>query len=443
MVNELHTKFLKYLAIFGLVPYIKPSEQQTFKQQQYHYKPHHYHLQQLHRFQQQRSNSSSSKHHHHHIHHYNRPLRWQQIYTVTLIVANLMATLYGVIFFPFKDNLIVSNLVSIMVFCVQILVVISILLKTMFTYGKYYELINNYNRVQNLMKYLLHIQLNPAEIRQRQRRKYIFLISTVHGSLVVSITVIAVKTYNGYFWYALMAIIILRTRIIQMIYFIDYIVYYMELFNMKLRALISCKIDRNYLLLDIDYDHLESFEYLQILKNIYQELYALHDRFNDLYGHSLASIYTVVVLDIIINMYWTFLTVFEYYESYYNYITCSTLVPLYVILFVMCYTAEQCEIQCRLILVHLKRLLKTSLSRGTTNDSYNTLLQSFIMQILQNPITIRANGYFTVNLKSLMKILANIATYLIILMQFRKANVNEESIELTTTIPNYRLCPRT
>ncbi|XP_023296531.2 uncharacterized protein LOC111679236 [Lucilia cuprina] len=58
------------------------------------------------------------------------------------------------------------------------------------------------------------------------------------------------------------------------------------------------------------------------------------------------------------------------------------------------------------------------------------------MQILQNPITIRANGYFTVNLKSLMKILANIATYLIILMQFRKANVNEESIELTTTISN-------
>ncbi|XP_046812145.1 putative gustatory receptor 39b [Lucilia cuprina] len=310
MVNELQTKFLKYLAIFGLVPYI-----------------------------------NSSKHHYHHIHHYNRPLRWQQIYTVTLIVANLMATLYGVIFFPFKDNLIVSNLVSIMVFCVQILVVISILLETMFTYGKYYELINNYNRVQNLMKYLLHIQLNSAEIRQRQRRKYIFLISTVHGSLVVSITVIAVKTYNGYFWYALMAIIILRTRIIQMIYFIDYIVYYMELFNMKLRALISCKIDKNYLLLDIDYDHLESFEYLQILKNIYQELYALHDRFNDLYGHSLASIYTVVVLDIIINMYWTFLTVFEYYESYYNYITCSTLVPLYVILFVMCYTAEQCEIQ--------------------------------------------------------------------------------------------------
>ncbi|XP_037820640.1 putative gustatory receptor 39b [Lucilia sericata] len=102
----------------------------------------------------------------------------------------------------------------------------------------------------------------------------------------------------------------------------------------------------------------------------------------------------------------------------------------------MCYTAEQCEIQCHLILAHLKRLLRTSLSSGTTNESYNSLLQSFIMQILQNPITIRANGYFTVNLKSLMKILANIATYLIILMQFRKANVSEESIELTATISN-------
>ncbi|XP_065356498.1 putative gustatory receptor 39b [Calliphora vicina] len=215
----------------------------------------------------------------------------------------------------------------------------------MFTYGKYYELMNTYNRVQFLMKHLLHIQLCTAKIRQRQRRKYSLLIVAVHGSLVASIIIIAIKTYNGYFWYALMAIIILRSRGIQLIFLLDYIVYYMELFNVKLRALISCKIDRNYHLLDIDYKHLESFEYLQNLKSIYQEIYALHDKYNDLYGHSLASIYTVVVLDIIINMYWTFLTLNEYYESYYNYITCATLIALYVILFVMCYTAEQCENQ--------------------------------------------------------------------------------------------------
>lgn len=341
MVKDLHIKYLKYAALFGLVPYMTPSVQRkhylrTFKQQNhtYRYRHHHNRLQELHHNQTHPSHCYS-----------NRLQRWQQIYTVTLIVANLIATLYGVIFLPFTDNFIVSNLVNIMLFFVQIIVVISILLETMFTYGKYYELVNNYYTVEILMKQLLQIHLCPMTTEKRQRRKYVFLFVTIHGSLILSITIIAIKPYYGYFWYALIAILILRTRSIQICFYLDYIIYYMELFNVKLRALISCKIEGNYQILDIGYKHLESFEYLQNLNTIYQEIYALHDKFNDLYGYSMFSLFTVIVLDIIINMYWTFLTIFEYYESFYNYITCATLLPLFVILIVLCYMADECEKQ--------------------------------------------------------------------------------------------------
>ncbi|KAM7352304.1 gustatory receptor 39b [Cochliomyia hominivorax] len=420
MINDLHLKFLKYGAIFGLVPYITPNGERKHYRGSY---LHHYYncIQQLH--QQSSSPTPTDA-----VLHFNSNglLRWQKIYTVTLIVANLIATLCGVIFMPFGDNFIVSNLVSIIVFIVQIIALISILLETMFSYNKYYELINNYNKVQILMKQLLQIQLCSSAVRQRQCRKYSFLIVTIHGSLILSIIIIGIKTYCGYFWYALIAIVILRTRSVQMSFYLDYIVYYLELFNVKIKALISCKIDRNYQILDIDYIHLESFEYLQNLKIIYLEIYSLHDKFNMLYGHSLASMFTVVVLDIIINMYWTFLTIFEYYESYYNYITLVTLIPLFVILFMLCYTGEQCEKQCNLILTSFKNLLQSRMYSSKSAASYNLLLESFILQILKNPIRISANGYFTVNLKSLMRILANIATYLIILLQFRKANVSEE-----------------
>ena len=356
MVNDLHTNLLKYLAIIGLVPYMIRSNgqrKQKREQQQQHvqylvaFKQHHYqhqHQQQRHR-QRQHQRQPISNHH-------NRTLRWQQIYTGALIAINMITTLFGVIFLPFEDTLFVTNVVSIIVFLVQIAVVNSILLETMLTYKKYCELLNNYQRVQTLMKQLLQIQLCKREIRQRQWRKYSFYIMIVYGSLLATATVISTNYYCGYFWYALLAIFTIRTRSIQITLYMDYIVYYLELFNIKLKALVSCKLYKNYTLLDIDYKHLESFEYLSNVKYVYQEIYALHEKYNELYGQSLVSIYTVIVLDIIIHVYWTFLTLFEYYKTYFMYKTISSLTALFTILFMLCYTGEQCEKQVKVLLTY-------------------------------------------------------------------------------------------
>lgn len=336
MVNSLHKKILKYLAIIGLVPYTIRSNAQLKQKRE----------------QQQKQHSQYHYYHHQPIfnHHYrDRTLRWQQIYTGALIAANLITTLLGVIFLPFEDNLFVSNVVSVIVFLVQIVVVNTILLETMFTYKKYSQLLDNYQRVQTLMRQLLQIQLCRKELRQRQWLKYGFYIASVFGSLIATGTFISTNYYYGYFWYAILAIFTIRARSIQMTLYMDYIVYYLELLNIKLKALISCKLYKNYVLLDIDYKHLESFEYLCNVKCVYQEIYALHEKYNELYGQSMVSIFTVVVLDIIINVYWTFLTLFEYYENYFMYITISSLIALFIILFMLCYTGEQCEKQVRMI----------------------------------------------------------------------------------------------
>lgn len=343
MVNDLHTNILKYLAIIGLVPYmIRSNGQRKQKREQQNQQQNVQHLvafEQRH-YQHQRHRLKPISNHHH-----NRTLRWQQIYTGALIAVNLITTLFGVIFLPFEDNLFVSNVVSIIVFLVQIVVVNSILLETMLSYKKYCELLNNYQTVQTLMKQLLQIQLCNREIRQRQWRKYSFYITIVYGSLLATGIAISTNYYYGYFWYALLAIFTIRTRSIQITLYMDYIVYYLELLNIKLKALVSCKLYKNYALLDIDYEHLESFEYLNNVKYVYQEIYALHEKYNELYGQSLVSIFTVVVLDIIINVYWTFLTLFEYYKSYFMYITISSLTALFTVLFTLCYTGEQCEKQ--------------------------------------------------------------------------------------------------
>ncbi|XP_019891726.2 gustatory receptor 23a-like, partial [Musca domestica] len=88
--------------------------------------------------------------------------------------------------------------------------------------------------------------------------------------------------------------------------------------------------------------------------------------------------------------------------------------------------------QCNSILISLKSLLRTSFNPHAVE--YNSLLQGFIMQILHNPIRISANDYFTLNLKFVMAIAANIVTYIVILLQFRQnsPNLTNGNLNMTT-----------
>ncbi|XP_073823882.1 gustatory receptor 39b [Musca autumnalis] len=439
MVNELHLKFLKFFAIFGLAPYTRKADlhhqqrrrvrQRPHQQPPYTYHPHPY----------------ENANYHNHYEHYedvrgpNQLLHWQQIYTAALIILNLLLTLYGVVFMPFEDTTVISDLVSIIVFVIQMAVIFVVLAETALSYPQHYKFIEGIQRVQWLMQQHLQTQLCLHTLRQRQRRKYGLFIGIVYGSLVVVMLVISLIHYYGYFWHAILPVLIIRTRCLQMLIGLDYICYYLELLNRKLNALISCKIAKNYYCLDIDYGHLESYEYLSNFKLVYDQIYLLHSIYNRIFGISLVAILTVVVLDIIIHVYWSLLSIMHYYGRQYLMITGGTLLPLCTMFVGLCYMGDQCEKQCNLILISLKSLLRTSSNRFNSHTmDYNSLLQSFIMQILHNPIRISANAYFTLNLKFVMAIAANVVTYIVILLQFRQNSPNllREDLNMTSNCTN-------
>lgn len=336
MVYKLYLKFLKLFAIFGLAPY-RPLQRQKHIQHRRHTR-HARHPQNQFRMPPHRYNYERGAVH-------NREFVGQQIYTVMLITLNCLLTLYGLIYIPFEDATIIQDLVSVLVFVLQIIVIVVVLLETMLSYDKHYAYLNNLWRIQMLAKCLLQTQICVQTIRQRQQRRYAVFVVTIYGFLIAVIVVISQKYYYGYFWHALLAVLILRTRCLQMLMALDYICYYLEFLNQKLKALISCRIYNNYLCLDVNYRHLMSYEYLENFKRIYEEIYILHTTYNHIFGLSLVAILTVVVLDITIHVYWSLLTMMHYYKMYFIYITISTLVPLTSVVWMLCYAGEQCEKQ--------------------------------------------------------------------------------------------------
>ncbi|XP_061396730.1 putative gustatory receptor 39b [Musca vetustissima] len=444
MVNELHLNFLKFFAIFGLAPYIRKrrrSQQQQRRRRhqrpcQHQYPPYPSH-----------SYSHNVNYHVNHVCDFavdfgpNQHLRWQQIYTGAIIILNLWLTLYGLVFSPFQDKTVISDLVSVIVFVIQMLVIYVVLIETALGYKEHFTFIGSIDKIQGLMQHLLQTQLCVDAIRHRQRRKYFLYICVVYGSLLAVMLVICFIRYSGYFWHAILAVLIIRTRCLQMLIALDYLCYYLELLNDKLKAVMSCKIERNYSILDVNYHHLESYEYMESFKMVYDEIYILHIIYNRIFGVSLVGILTVIVLDIIIHVYWSLLTIMNIYARYYLFITGGTLLPLCTIFFVLCYNGDRCEKRCNLILISLKSLLRTSSSKFSNPRNvteYNSLLQAFIMQILHNPIRISANDYFTLNLKFVMAIAANMVTYIVILLQFRQnsSNLMPEDFNMTLNFTN-------
>uniref|UniRef100_A0A1I8MY49 Gustatory receptor n=1 Tax=Musca domestica TaxID=7370 RepID=A0A1I8MY49_MUSDO len=355
MVNELHLNFLKFFVIFGLAPYTRRRQnQQRRRRRQCQCRSQCQHLSHTYPHNVNYHNKQHYFVHHHHDDNDdvlrggpNHHLRWQQIYTGALIILNLLLTLYGVVVMPFEDKTVISDLVSVIVFVIQMAVIFVVLIETALSYGEHYRFIENIHRIQSLMQRLLQTQLCSVTLRQRQRRKYFIFIAVVYGSLLLVMLVIFFVHYYGYFWHAILAVLIIRTRCLQMLVALDYVCFYLELMNRKLQALISCKNSQNYHCLDVNYEHLESYEYLENFKLIYDEIYILHSIYNRIFGVSLVGILTVIVLDIIIHVYWSLLTIMGYYESYFIAITGATLLPLSTIFVVLCATGDQCEKEVR------------------------------------------------------------------------------------------------
>ncbi|XP_043864724.1 putative gustatory receptor 39b [Drosophila mojavensis] len=342
---------------------------------------------------------------------------YQQIYTLIIILSNIGVSCYKIIFQPPEGDLLVSLLVSCIVFVSQIGTMTVIELQVMCQYNKYYEF------CLQLKCLRLHFQCELQQpIRNWPWIRYIKFYALGVINIIVfipSIYVVLNSDYTGYFWYSLGAVIVNRYQCLLLLLYVDLLGYHAERLDERLQALHSYRQLGTQTILDIQFNQMCSLDYLLSLKRAYMELYRLFELYNSLFGWSIVCIFVVMFLDSIVNIYWSLLVLIKIYQFGFIFMTCSTFVPLLILLFTFCHCGEYCKRQHMLIGGHVRGLACAAQCQAVPPPlAYTAVLAEFAMQVEQDALTIRAEGFMDIDYNLLMSIFTAMVTYLIVLMQF-------------------------
>ncbi|XP_060657864.1 putative gustatory receptor 39b [Drosophila nasuta] len=341
----------------------------------------------------------------------------QKIYTTAIILFNIGVAFYIVVYSPPEGDLLVSLLVSCIVFISQIVTMTVIELQVMCQYDRYYEFC--------LQLKCLRRQFQCELLQQVQRlpwTRYIkyFLLGALNiASVVPGVYVILHYDYIGYFWYSLSAVIINRFQCLLLLLYAELLGFHVELLGLRLKDVHNCRQLGVHSVLDVKCEQMCSLDYLLSLKRAYMELYRLFGQYNGLYGWSIVCIFVVMFLDSMINIYWALLVLAKIYNFVFIYMTFSTFVPLLILLFTFCRCGEYCKRQHMLIGSHVRGLACISQRQlEPSSQAYTAVLAEFAMQVEQDALIISAEGFMDIDYSLLMSIFTAMVTYLIVLMQF-------------------------
>ncbi|ALC39252.1 Gr39b [Drosophila busckii] len=341
--------------------------------------------------------------------------RLQKIYTIALIALHIGVAFYIVVQDPPEEDLLVSMLVSCIVFITQIVTMSVIELQAMCQYGRYYALCLQFKCLR--LRFQCELQQTLKHLGWPSYVKFFALALLNVLSIVPSIYVVQHIDYIGYFWYSLGSVLIIRFQCLLLLVYVELLGYHVEQLQLRLQAVLNCRQSNS--ALDAKYEQLCSLEYLLSCKRAYMELYLLFGQFNGLYGWSIVCIFVVMFLDSMVNIYWTLLVLADIYSFVFIYMTISTFVPLLVLLFAFCRAGEYCRRQHMHIGSHVRALACTSQRlREPAIHAYNSVLAEFTMQVEQDALAISAEGFMDIDYSLLMSIFTAMVTYLIVLMQF-------------------------
>ncbi|KAH8377756.1 hypothetical protein KR093_006992 [Drosophila rubida] len=344
----------------------------------------------------------------------------QKIYTAAIIVINIGVAFYIAVCSPPGGDLLVSLLVSCIVFICQIVTMtgtfifspIVIELQVMCQYDRYYEFCVQLKCLRRRFQCEL-LQLVEG-LPWTRYIKYFFLGVLNVASVLPGIFIIQHYHYIGYFWYSLTAVIIIRFQCLLLLLYAELLGYHVELLGLRL---LDVHNSRQLGVHSVPVAKL-SLEYLLSLKRAYMELYRLFEQYNALYGWSIVCIFVVMFLDSIINIYWALLVLAKIYNFVFIYMMSSTFTPLLILLFTFCRCGEYCKRQARL-LYHVRGLACISQRQSEpSSQAYTAVLAEFAMQVEQDALIISAEGFMNIDYSLLMSIFTAMVTYLIVLMQF-------------------------
>ncbi|XP_055383690.1 putative gustatory receptor 2a, partial [Condylostylus longicornis] len=323
----------------------------------------------------------------------------------------------------FEDSKL-SSLVSGLVFVSQSVAHITTIIQSILTKEKQFQIFTSYNEIDNDFKTKLNRTVNLRNIRVHLLNKISIILTILILNMLILINFIIGTNFNTVYWYSFFTVQSLRLRVIQCF---SYIILVNERFDILNEILLNfIKEQYNYKKRIFTIDSVNSLiennnnmksnkniETILALKHIYNGLWDTVNLINECFGWSLLSIITSYFLDFTSNAYWLFMAIENMAEPETIWKCLGTMLPLILIIGYLSWGCQECSNKGE-----RTGNLVNKLEKSNENEKYNALISEFSLQIIHEPISITANGFFNINFNLLGSMAAATVTYLVILIQF-------------------------
>ncbi|XP_053949411.1 putative gustatory receptor 39b [Anastrepha ludens] len=273
------------------------------------------------------------------------------------------------------------------------------------------------DEIEVALKLRLRQDVQPIALVKNVRTSLLYLVTLSLLALGIFIVTSMWLNYIGYFWHGLWSILTMRVRIIQLVIYVRTLRHYLECLCVKLRQIVAYRMAPEQRLLDIDYEKLESLEYLLAIKEIYALLHKAFQLLNNFAGWSLFSITVCYLFDFTCNMYWTLLSLDGYARRRYYYIAGpASMIPLIVIVGHLCYLCDNCKKLGHTVAHLLCKIMVTNSAKSL--NSYRLVLYQFSSQLQLQCIEVTAQHFYALEMHLLVTMFTAVSMNLVILIQF-------------------------
>ncbi|XP_054087005.1 putative gustatory receptor 39b [Zeugodacus cucurbitae] len=248
----------------------------------------------------------------------------QRLYLATLSIIVCALYLHGLYAREIKHGFVVTWLVATLVYTSRLLTHLSIIMAALWKREQHESFLQLLQQIEVSLK--LRLKCNT---RQRALRHSFFFSVWLNDI--------------GYYWHAAWSIITLRVRILQLLIYARILRHYLECVCVKLRQVVACRTMPANQLLDINYEKLESLEFLLAIKENYALIFKAVQLLNDFAGWSLFGIILVYMLDFTCHVYWSLLGLDGYNSPYTYFVGTPAVLPFSVIVCHLCYVCDKCK----------------------------------------------------------------------------------------------------
>ncbi|XP_017475002.1 PREDICTED: putative gustatory receptor 23a [Rhagoletis zephyria] len=223
--------------------------------------------------------------------------------------------------------------------------------------------------------------------------------------------------YNAYFWSILWFVFTMRFRLIQLLLYVRVLQHYMECLCMKVRQIVELRVAPSRQLMDVNYEKLQSLEYLQAIKEIYALLFREFQLLNDFAGWSLFGLITNYAFDFGFTAYCIIITFEGCVKHRKHYFTLLWWVlTTSVVVCHICLLCDKCKKLEHTLAALMSKIIISSSSKSLRQ--YRLLVHQFSTQLQLQPIEVTAKHFFTLDLRLITWLTLSTITYLVILIEF-------------------------